>query len=95
MKTHDIISEPDGWAYFVNGLQVASYPSWHMAINAARAAAEIDVMEGEPAALRFQGVDGKMRQIQTRTHGAKPTVPHLVVQQPVGSAKESAERQSI
>lgn len=95
MRTHDIVSEPDGWAYFVNGLQVASYPSWHMAINAARMAAEADVREGNAAALRFQGLDGKMRQIQTRAHGAKSVVPHLVVQPQTGSAKEAAERKSV
>jgi hypothetical protein len=94
MKTHDIVSEPDGWGYFVNGLQVASYPSWHMAINAARTAAEADVREGHAAALRFQGLDGKMRQMQTRAHGAQSVIPHLVVQPQTGSTSV-AERKSV
>ena len=40
MKTHDIKCAAEGWSYLVDGVRVASYPSWFMALNAARMAAE-------------------------------------------------------
>jgi len=67
MKTHDIICEPDGWTYLVNGLRTASYPSWFMALNAARNSAERDAREGIAAALRYQGSDGKLHPVQTKS----------------------------
>ena len=66
MKTHDIICEADGWTYLVNGVRTASYPSWFMALNAARNSAERDAQEGIVAALRYQGSDGKLHPVQTR-----------------------------
>ena len=66
MKTHDIICEPDGWTYLVNGVRTASYPSWFMALNAARNSAERDAREGIAATLRYQGSDGKLHPVQTR-----------------------------
>lgn len=66
MKTHDIICEADGWAYLVDGVRVGTYPSWLMAINAARSSAERDVRAGVAASLRCQGLDGQMRPLQSR-----------------------------
>lgn len=66
MKTHDIVCDAEGWSYLVNGVRTASYPSWFMALNAARHAAERDVLEGISTALRYQGPDGKMHPVQTR-----------------------------
>jgi len=75
MKTHDIICEPDGWTYLLNGVRTASYPSWFMAINAARNSAERDAREGIVATLRCQGSDGKLHPIQTKSPADAGTAP--------------------
>ena len=68
MKIHDIVSEADGWAHFVDGVHIASYPSWLMAIGAARSVAERDFRQGVSASLRYQCLDGEMRPLQARIH---------------------------
>jgi len=66
MRTHDIVCVADGWAYQLNGVEVAQYPSWDLAVNAARKAAERESLQGYSVALRYRGLDGTMKDIQTR-----------------------------
>lgn len=70
MRTHDIVCVADGWAYQLNGVQVAEYPSWELAVNAARRAAERESLQGHTVALRYRGLDGEMKDIQTRSKRA-------------------------
>ena len=88
MKTHDIVCEADGWIHQVNGVRLASYPTWFMAITAARNAADEDARNGVAATLQFQGLDGEMRPVVTRMGKAKKAVVRIVADtlaQPVGS----------
>jgi hypothetical protein len=78
MKTHDIICEAEGWTCLVDGVKTASYPSWFMALNAARQSAERDAREGISATLRYQGSDGRMHPVQTK--GITHTAPSALAQ---------------
>ena len=71
MRTHDIVCVADGWAYQLNGVEVAQYPSWELAVNAARRAAEHESLQGHSVALRYRGLDGGMKDIQTRPKRAE------------------------
>lgn len=75
MKTYDIKCAAEGWTYLVDGVRVASYPSWFMALNAARMAAERDAQKGIMVALRYQGLDGQMHPVQSKRPGAHAAPP--------------------
>ena len=66
MRFHDIVSHEDGWSYHVDGVLSASYPSWFLALNAARRSAEQDGDKGIDCSVRFQSMDGSMLPVQTR-----------------------------
>jgi hypothetical protein len=71
MKTHDIICEAEGWAYHVNGVRQRIFPTWFMALNAARGAAEQDIRRGIAATFRCQGADGALTPVQSGAASAK------------------------
>lgn len=66
MRTHDIVCVSDGWAYQLNGVEIARFPSWQLALTAARRAAELEGRQGLSVALRYGGLDGELRDVQTR-----------------------------
>lgn len=66
MKFHDIVCDADGWLHVVDGVRSATFPSWVMALNAARKAAERDVRKGLIASVRYQSVDGTMLPVQQK-----------------------------
>lgn len=66
MRTHDIVCVSDGWAYQLNGVEIARFPSWQIALTAARRAAELESRQGLSVALRYGGLDGELRDVQTR-----------------------------
>jgi hypothetical protein len=65
MRTHDIIGDEYGWSHLVDGVLEAGYPSWYMALNAARVAAERDLSDGFKTTIRYQGLDGNFRPVLT------------------------------
>ena len=64
MKFHDIVCDADGWAHFVDGVRRGIFPSWFMALNAARKSAERDIRKGLRAAIRYQAADGALRPVR-------------------------------
>lgn len=66
MRTHDIICVADGWSYRLDGVEKCQFPSWQLALNEARRAAERESAKGITVALRYQGLDGEMKDIQTK-----------------------------
>jgi hypothetical protein len=72
MKTYDIVCEADGWACFVDGVYLDSFPSWLLALNAASRAAEQDARDGLSTTLRYQGLDGQMLPLQSCEVGKPP-----------------------
>lgn len=67
MRMHDIICDADGWAHCVDGVKQRTFPTWFMAMTAARKAGERDVGRGIAASFRYQGADGQMLPVQSRT----------------------------
>ena len=67
MRMHDIICDADGWAHYLDGVKQKTFPTWFMAMTAARKAAERDIKRGVAAAFRYQGADGEMRPVQAQT----------------------------
>ena len=65
MRMHDIICDAEGWAHCVDGVKQKTFPTWFMAMNSARKAAERDVSRGIAASFRYQGADGQMLPVQT------------------------------
>lgn len=72
MRMHDIICDADGWAHCVDGVKQRTFPTWFMAMAAARKAAERDVGRGVAASFRYQGADGQMLPVQNKAQ-AKPS----------------------
>ena len=66
MRTHDILCVADGWVYRIDGVDVAQFPSWHLALTAAARTAEAESRTGMPVALRYGAAGGQMKDIQTR-----------------------------
>jgi hypothetical protein len=91
MRTHDIVCEAEGWTYLVDGVRTASYPSWFMALNAARSSAERDALEGMSVTLRYQGSDGKMHPVQTKA-ATRTVAPALTQGRPPAPEKRGSER---
>jgi hypothetical protein len=67
MRTHDIVCVADGWSYRLDGVDKCQFPSWQLALNEARRAAERESAKGIRVALRYQGLDGEMKDIQTKS----------------------------
>lgn len=70
MKFHDIVCHEDGWSHLVDGVRRASFPSWFIALNAARRAAEQDASDGVTCSVRFQSKDGSMLPVQRKIEPA-------------------------
>lgn len=66
MKFHDIICDEAGWSHLVDGVRRAGFPSWFLALNAARRSAEQDDRDGIACLIRFQSMDGKMLPVQQK-----------------------------
>jgi hypothetical protein len=66
MRTHDIVCITDGWSYRLDGVEKEQFPTWQLALNAARRAAERESLQGKAVALRYQGLDGEMKDVQTK-----------------------------
>lgn len=92
MRTHDIVCVADGWAYQLNGVEVAQYPSWQMAVTAARRAAEHESRQGLAVALRYRGVDGEMKDIQTRPKRGTEAIGNRGAPEPVSHKTKAGER---
>ena len=92
MRTHDIICVADGWAHQLNGVEVAQYPSWQLAVNAARRAAEFESRQGFSVALRYRGVDGAMKDIQTRPKREGDAAGTPGAQEPAGQKARAGAR---
>ena len=88
MRMHDIICDADGWAHYLDGVKQRTFPTWFMAMTAARKAAERDAAKGIAATFRLQGVDGEMHPVQTR--GGAQGMP---VEKPVGERLVRPEAQ--
>lgn len=67
MRTHDIVCVADGWSYRLNGVEKLQFPTWQLALNAARRAAERESAQGLTVSLRYQGLDGAMKDVQTKS----------------------------
>lgn len=70
MKFHDIVCDEEGWSHLVDGVRRASFPSWFLALNAARRLAEQDERDGTAASVRFQAMDGKMLPVKQKAQPA-------------------------
>jgi hypothetical protein len=92
MRTHDIVCVADGWAYQLNGVDVAQYPSWELAVNAARKAAERESLQGHSVALRYRGLDGKMMDLQTRPKRTPEAFGSRHILEPAGRTAKPAGR---
>jgi hypothetical protein len=66
MKFHDIICEEEGWSHRVDGVHYAMFPTWYLALNAAKLSAEQDDRDGIVCSIRFQSMDGSMLPVQQR-----------------------------
>jgi len=66
MKFHDIICEEEGWSHRVDGVRRAVFPTWFLALNAARLSAEQDDRDGIDCSIRFQSMDGSMLPVQQK-----------------------------
>jgi hypothetical protein len=66
MKYHDIICDADGWSHLVDGVRSAVFPSWFLAVNAARKSAEQDIRKGLAAVVRYQSADGAMLPVRQK-----------------------------
>lgn len=88
MRMHDIICDADGWAHCVDGVKQKTFPTWFMAMTAARKAAERDVARGIAASFRYQGADGQMLPVQTKGGPSAPDQPAATD----NDAKTPAER---
>lgn len=66
MRTHDVVCVVDGWSYRLDGVETDQFPTWQLALNAARRAAERESLQGKTVALRYQGLDGEMKDVQTK-----------------------------
>ena len=66
MRTHDVVCVVDGWTYRLDGVEKDQFPTWQLALNAARRAAERESLQGLTVALRYQGLDGEMKDVQTK-----------------------------
>jgi len=73
MKFHDIVCDEDGWSHLVDGVRRASFPSWFLALNAARRSAEQDDRDGVMCSVRFQSMDGRMLPVQEKLEPASGT----------------------
>ncbi|MDB5526745.1 MAG: hypothetical protein JWM58_4508 [Rhizobium sp.] len=63
-KTYDITCDSDGWSCRSAGNLMGSFPSWLLAIGAARAAAEKDRRNGISAVIRYQDLKGAMQTLK-------------------------------
>jgi hypothetical protein len=63
MRFHDVICDEDGWSHHVDGVKGAVFPSWFLAVHAARRAADRDLRKGVLASVRCQGADGEMEPV--------------------------------
>ena len=70
MKFHDIICDEEGWSHLVDGVRRASFPSWFLALNAARRSADHDDRDGIASSIRFQAMDGQMLPVQQKAQPA-------------------------
>lgn len=66
MKFHDIICHEEGWSHLVDGVRRGNFPSWFLALNAARRSAEQDDRDGIVSSIRFQAMDGQMLPVQQK-----------------------------
>ena len=70
MKFHDIICHEEGWSHLVDGVRRGNFPSWFLALNAARRSAEQDDRDGIVSSIRFQAMDGRMLPVQQKAEPA-------------------------
>lgn len=59
-KVYDIMLDSAGWSCHSQGALLGTFPSWLLAIGAARAAAEHDRRNGLAPVVRYQDLKGAM-----------------------------------
>jgi len=59
----DIMPSSDGWIFVIDGEPSAVYPSYVMAVTAARRCARETQSEGMPVLVRSQDLQGLMEEI--------------------------------
>ncbi len=72
-KIYDIVFDCDGWSCRSAGVLMGSFPSWLLAIGAARGAAERDKRNGLTPIVRYQDLKGAIHMLDLETES--PTQP--------------------
>lgn len=76
-KIYDIVFESHGWTCRTEGQMVGSWPSWLLALGAARAAAERDRMLGLSPVIRYQDLKGGMHRLELQSETELPAYSEL------------------